>query len=96
MALPLVASGRILGILDVQSTEARAFIEEDIATIQILADQLAIAIQNANLFTETEHALEGARASYGQLSREAWGRILRSQTRINYLSTPPCDCQNRG
>ena len=89
MALPLVASGRILGILDVQSTEARAFIEEDIATIQILADQLAIAIQNANLFTETEHALEGARASYGQLSREAWGRILRSQTRINYLSTPP-------
>lgn len=89
MALPLIASGRILGILDVQSTEARAFIEEDIATIQILADQLAIAIQNANLFSETERALEGTRASYGQLSREAWGHILRSQARINYLSTPP-------
>lgn len=89
MALPLVASGQILGILDVQSTEPRAFIEDDIATIQVLADQIAIAIQNANLFSETERALEGTRASYGQLSREAWGRILRSRARINYLSTPP-------
>lgn len=89
MALPLVASGQLLGILDVQSTEARAFTEDDIVTVQVLADQLAIAIQNANLFSETERALEGARTSYGQLSREAWGRILRSQARINYLSTPP-------
>lgn len=89
MALPLVASGQILGILDVQSTEARAFTEDDIATIQVLADQIAIAIQNANLFSETERALDSTRASYGQLSREAWGRILRSRARINYLSTPP-------
>ncbi|MBI3163258.1 MAG: GAF domain-containing protein [Anaerolineales bacterium] len=89
MALPLIASGQILGVLDVQSVEARAFTEDDIATIQVLADQLAIAIQNANLFSDTERALESSRSSYGQLSREAWGRILRSQARINYLSTPP-------
>ncbi|MCB0119819.1 MAG: GAF domain-containing protein, partial [Anaerolineales bacterium] len=36
MALPLVASGQILGVLDVQSTESRAFNEDDVSTLQIL------------------------------------------------------------
>lgn len=89
MALPLVASGQILGVLDVQSMESQAFVDDDIATLQILADQLAVAIQNTNLFSETEQALESARSSYGQVSREAWSKILRNQARINFLATTP-------
>jgi len=89
MALPLVASGQILGVLDVQSTEPQAFVEDDIATLQILAEQIAVAIQNANLFEETAKALDSARATYGQLSREAWGKMLRNQPKIGYLATPP-------
>ena len=93
MALPLVASGQILGVLDVQSVEPRAFVEDDIATLQILAEQLAVAIQNANLFSETERALETARVTYGQLSREAWGKILRNQPRVGFIATPPTTVQ---
>lgn len=93
MALPLIASGQVLGVLDVQSVEPRAFIEDDIATLQILAEQLAVAIQNANLFAETEKALEAARATYGQLSREAWGKMLRNQPKIDFLATPPLTVQ---
>jgi len=89
MALPLVTSGQILGVLDVQSREPQAFTEEDIATIQILADQIAVAIQNANLFSETEKALEAARGAYGEISREAWTKILRSQPRVGFLATLP-------
>ena len=89
MALPLVASGQNLGVLDVQSTEMQAFVEDDIETLQILAEQLAVAIQNANLFEETAKALEAARLTYGQLSREAWGKILRNQPKIGYLATTP-------
>jgi GAF domain-containing protein/HAMP domain-containing protein len=89
MALPLVVGGQILGALDVQSTESQAFSEEDVATLQILAEQLAVAIQNVNLINETEKALEAARMVYGEISREAWGKILRNQPRIGYLSTPP-------
>lgn len=89
MALPLVVGGQILGALDVQSTESQAFSEEDIATLQILAEQLAVAIQNVNLFNETEKALEAARTVYGEISREAWSKILRNQPRIGYLATPP-------
>jgi GAF domain-containing protein len=93
MALPLIASGQILGALDVQSTESQAFTEEDISTLQILAEQLAVAIQNAKLFTEAEKALDSSRVLYGELSREAWSKILRNQPRIGYLATPPATVQ---
>lgn len=96
MALPLVVTGQILGVLDVQSTEPRAFSEDDIATLQILAEQIAVAIQNANLFSETAKALETARATYGEISREAWNKILRSQTAIGFLATPPATVQITG
>jgi len=89
MALPLVVGGQILGALDVQSTEAQAFKPEDIATLQVLADQIAVAIQNANLFNETEKALESARLVYGEISREAWRRTIKNQPRVGFIATPP-------
>jgi GAF domain-containing protein len=93
MALPLVVGGQILGALDVQSTESQAFSEEDSSTLQILAEQLAVAIQNANLFDETEKALEASRTAYSEVSREAWTKILRNQTRVGFIATPPTTTQ---
>jgi len=52
MALPLKVRGRIIGALDVQSTKPAAFGEEDIALLTILADQIAIAIENARSFQQ--------------------------------------------
>jgi GAF domain-containing protein len=89
MALPLVASGQILGALDVQSTEPQAFSDEDIATLQTLADQIAVAIQNVNLYNETDKALEAARQVYGEVSRDAWRKVMRYQPRIGFLATVP-------
>lgn len=89
MALPLVVSGQVLGVLDVQSTEPRAFSEDDISALQILAEQIAVAIQNANLFTETEKALESSRQAYGEVTRDAWVKILRNESRIGYIATQP-------
>ncbi len=89
MALPLFISGQILGVLDIQSSEPNAFSEEDIEALQILAEQLAVAIQNTNLSAETEKALEASRLAYGEISRESWIKILREQSRIGYIATPP-------
>lgn len=88
MALPLVASGQVLGVLDVQSTEPSAFSQEDVATLQIVADQIAIAVQNANLFAETERALQASRDVYGEVSREAWKKVINHEPRIGYIATP--------
>jgi two-component system sensor histidine kinase/response regulator len=52
MALPLKVGVQVLGVLYVQSTQETAFSEEDVAVLQTLADQLAIAIENARLYQE--------------------------------------------
>ncbi len=54
MALPLIAADEVIGALTVQSTEEAAFHEEDIAALQTMADQLAIAIQNSRLHRQEE------------------------------------------
>ncbi|MCI0580757.1 MAG: GAF domain-containing protein [Chloroflexi bacterium] len=54
VALPLQSHGRFLGVLDVQSREANAFHDEDVAIFQIMADRIAAAIYNARLYAESE------------------------------------------
>lgn len=54
MALPLVIGDEAIGALTVQSTEEAAFHEEDIDALQTMADQLAVAIQNAKLHRQEE------------------------------------------
>lgn len=54
MALPLIVGDEVIGALTVQSTEEAAFHDEDIAALQTMADQLAVAIQNANLHRQAE------------------------------------------
>jgi hypothetical protein len=46
----------VLGALTIQSTQERAFSDDDITSLQIMADHLAIAIQNAQLLQELESA----------------------------------------
>ncbi len=50
MAVPLRIGQQVIGALDVQSTQPNAFSPEDVAVLQTLADQIAIAIRNAQLY----------------------------------------------
>ncbi len=50
LVLPLHIGEKTVGVLDIQSSASGAFDEEDQMVYQILADQLAIAIRNANLY----------------------------------------------
>jgi len=87
MALPLMVGSKILGALDVQSTQPSAFNEEDISVLRVLSDQVAIAIENARLFSDTQAALENTRRAYGEISRADWQRLLRErQTDIGYIA----------
>jgi DNA-binding LacI/PurR family transcriptional regulator/GAF domain-containing protein len=58
MALPLMVGDRVLGALDVQSTRPMAFSEEDITVLQLVADQVAVAVDNARKFLEETTLLE--------------------------------------
>ncbi|MBC8504737.1 MAG: GAF domain-containing protein [Anaerolineales bacterium] len=54
MALPLISRGKVIGAMTIQSTETGAFSEEGISVLQTMADQVANALQNANLFNQTQ------------------------------------------
>jgi len=86
MALPLIAGTDVLGVLDVQSLEANAFNAEDIPALQILADQLAIAVQNARMLRDTQEALFTARKATGEVSQKGWQEMLKSYGETGYVS----------
>ncbi|MCP4142776.1 MAG: GAF domain-containing protein [Chloroflexi bacterium] len=88
MALPLIAGGKILGALDIQSTESQAFSEADIASLQVLADQIAIAIENAHLFEESRRSLAAAQRAYGEQSQLGWQELLHQKENYGYRSAP--------
>lgn len=77
MAIPLRVAGTVIGTLDVQSTETNAFSEEDISVLTTLADQLAIAIENARLFGETQKALLESRALFEKYTQQEWTSFAR-------------------
>lgn len=72
MTLPLKVRGRVIGALDVQSTQSGAFTTADVDTLSILADQVAIAIENARLFAESGQALLESKALYGEIIQRSW------------------------
>jgi GAF domain-containing protein/HAMP domain-containing protein len=95
MALPILSAGNLIGVLDVQSTQPQAFTQEDISILQLLADQLAVAIENAHLFAsnqsalaESHAALEATRRAYSDLSREGWKNLARESRILAYRANP--------
>lgn len=72
MAVPLHVGDEIIGALDVQSQDEAAFDQEDVDALSALADQVAIAIQNAGLFQQTRAALEEAERVQQLYVRQQW------------------------
>lgn len=72
MALPLKVENRMIGVLDIQSAQQEAFDENDVAIMQILADQLATAIERTRLLQQVEQNLSDLEQAYGQFTRESW------------------------
>ena len=87
MALPLIASGETLGVLDIQSVDANAFSDEDIPPLQLLADQLAIAVQNARLHRDSQEALMLARKATRDVSQESWNTLIQNIDKLGYVSS---------
>ncbi|MGD1996917.1 MAG: GAF domain-containing protein [Anaerolineae bacterium] len=75
MALPLKVHDQPIGVLDVQSAE-EAFTDEDVAVLQILADQLAVGIENARLFARTQSSLEELNRLYRSMTAQAWEEFV--------------------
>lgn len=86
-ALPLVVRDRVIGVLDIQSVQSQAFSAEDIETFQTLADQLALAIENARLFQDMNLAVQQLQQVAAERAGDAWKEIAQAQGNA-YRYTP--------
>ncbi len=82
MALPLVAQGRVIGALDVQSTRRGAFKQTDVTILQSMANQLANAIEAARAYRESTRALEEVQKIHQHYLQEQWESYLKEKETI--------------
>ncbi len=76
LAVPLRVGGRVVGVLDVQSEQANRFAPEDVTMIQAVANQTAVAIDNARLLSQTKRALQQVEELNRRLTREVWQEFV--------------------
>ena len=90
LAVPIKVKDQVIGTLDVQSMELNAFDESDLFTLQALASQAGIAIENARLYEEAQqrigelsglHEISQAFSSMTDV-RETYGELTRRMVRL--------------
>lgn len=95
LSLPVVHQGRLLGVLNLQRTGTEAFAAEEVELLAAVADQAAMAIQNARLHAETvalsvTDALTGL-ANRRQLFRQLEQEVARAARFRTHLSVVMMD-----
>ena len=89
IALPLQSHGQILGALDAHSTVQGAFPEEEIAALRTLADQMAVAIHDAQLFVELRERLQEMEAAQRLYVRQQFADFATRQGAPFHQRTRP-------
>ena len=87
LTLPMRIGEEIVGALDVQSTEANAFSQEDINILSTLADQVGIAIQNAQQFEQTRRALNESDVLSRQFVQTGWRQFTKNRNLLGVRHT---------
>ncbi len=84
IALPLIAGDRVLGALNVQSMKEADFTAEVIETMQNMAGQVAIALENARLFQEAQQIIKEMRAVQQQYLMKGWQGFTNDNNNLEY------------
>lgn len=79
LAIPLRIGDQIIGALDVQSKQPDVFIDDLTNVLQTMADQIAVAIQNARLYEESLRRVTEIEVSNRQATLRAWQEYMRDQ-----------------
>ena len=85
IALPLTSISGVFGVLDIQTQEIEAFDAQDVEVLKVLADNIAIAIENARLLSEMRTALSRLELYQEQDAVRAWQKALaRRKLHVSY------------
>ncbi len=86
IALPLQIRNRAIGVLDVQSVESGAFSTQDIEVLQVLADQISVAIENARLLEQSQDAIQELQSAQATQTKAGWRALLRENLTAYYYN----------
>lgn len=92
IALPLISQGQVLGVLDLHSEQEHVFDQLSSEVLQMLADQIALAITNIRLAEETQLTISKLEALTQQQTSKTWHEHLQKQTfgyTYSYLGLKP-------
>ena len=84
LALPIIGREKVLGALTIQSSQPGAFDENDILILQGIADSLATALENANLFQQTQENLEEIRSLNRVFLQQEWSEAISNLGNLAY------------
>lgn len=87
VALPLTVRNKVIGVLDIQSYDQDAFNQDDLNTLQAMADQVALAIDNDRLLSESQTALRQLQEMTSESTYRTWKARL-SRKSHGYVYTP--------
>lgn len=76
MAIPLIVNGSVVGVLDLQSERVGSLNETNLPAFEALAGQLAVAVQNAYLYTEVQEAHSELETQIRDLTEKGWREFL--------------------
>jgi GAF domain-containing protein len=76
MAIPLTIGEQVLGVLNLQDDKPDTFSQENVSVFQTVANQLAVAIQNANLIHELEAAQQDVETLAQRITQRNWATFL--------------------
>ena len=82
MCVPIKIEGQVLGVLDIQQTYPQRLTERQMQLMEAVSDQLAVALQKANLYTKLQNSLRQEKSMRSQLIQSERlalvGRLLAS------------------
>jgi GAF domain-containing protein len=82
IALPLRIDGELVGVLDLHSPVVGAFSRDDAVPLQMLADQIAVAVRTARAFSLVQQRAVSARAERRESAAEEWRTVLRARREL--------------
>ncbi|NDJ35306.1 MAG: GAF domain-containing protein [Chloroflexi bacterium] len=82
LAVPLVSTGEVYGVLHMISDRPAAFGREDVNALTLIADQVASSLENARLFEQTQSNIREIEALNRRLTQEVWEEYLGEEGRL--------------
>jgi len=72
LAIPLIAHNKVIGVLDMQSSDTQAFRYDEMELFQTMADQIATTIENTRLLAESQLVVSQLDVILNEETRQSW------------------------